>query len=238
MSECSWPMPFFDRFFPVLGSNFGLGALGIFQCLISTQILSHHVDDFTLVSAFFLFVLGCINMLLGLVFRETAKSYRSIRAWRAEARGILPSGTDKRPIFTKSTPAVSKIFSNHPRGQSISGPRVTVVRHDTSASEAPSWRSTEKVGYGFGRQGEKAAGLRGFILSKPEESLPRYMAHSPVPTSNAALSRHPSTSSSFYSKDVPREVPPPLPRRYHREDDEESDSRSGTPTFKSSKQVL
>ncbi|KAK7025323.1 hypothetical protein VNI00_016105 [Paramarasmius palmivorus] len=33
LSECSWPMSFFDRFFPVLGSNFGLGALGIFQCL-------------------------------------------------------------------------------------------------------------------------------------------------------------------------------------------------------------
>ena len=33
VSECSWPMSFFDRFFPVLGSNFGLGALGIFQCL-------------------------------------------------------------------------------------------------------------------------------------------------------------------------------------------------------------
>jgi len=166
-------------------------------------------------------------MLLGLVFRETAKSYRSIRAWRAESMGILPSGTDKRPIFTKSTP-----------GDYISGPRVTVVRQDTSASEAPSWRSTEKVGYGFGRQGEKAAGLRGFILSKPEESLPRYVAHSPAPTSNSSLSRHPSTSSSFYSKDVPREVPPPLPGRYHREDDEESESRSGTPTFKSSKQVL
>lgn len=225
-------MPFFDRFFPVLGCNFGLGALGIFQSLISTQILSHHVDDFTLVSAFFLFVLGCINMLLGLIFRETAKRYRSIRAWREEARGILPSETDKRPFFASSAPAVFKGFS---------GPQVTVVRHDTNTSEAPSWRSTEKAGYGFGRQGEKAAGLRGFILSKPEESLPRYAAHSPAPTSNASLSRHPSSvsaSSSFYSKDVPREVPPPVPGRYRHEDDEESDSRSGSPTFKSSKQVL
>jgi hypothetical protein len=33
VSEISWPMSFFDRFFPVLGSQFGLGALGIFQGL-------------------------------------------------------------------------------------------------------------------------------------------------------------------------------------------------------------
>jgi hypothetical protein len=33
LSEVSWPMFFFDRFFPVLGSQFGLGSLGIFQGL-------------------------------------------------------------------------------------------------------------------------------------------------------------------------------------------------------------
>lgn len=33
LSEVSWPMAFFDRFFPVLGSQFGLGSLGIFQGL-------------------------------------------------------------------------------------------------------------------------------------------------------------------------------------------------------------
>ena len=38
LSEISWPMAFFDRFFPVLGSDFGLGALGIFQGL---YVLTH-----------------------------------------------------------------------------------------------------------------------------------------------------------------------------------------------------
>src|SRR5260221_5824557 len=33
LSEMSWPMSFFDHFFPVLGSQFGLGPLGIFQGL-------------------------------------------------------------------------------------------------------------------------------------------------------------------------------------------------------------
>ena len=30
------------------------------------------------------------------------------------------------------------------------------------------------AGFGFGRQGEKAAGLKGYLISKPVESLPRY----------------------------------------------------------------
>jgi len=33
LSEVGWPSSFFDRFFPVLGAGFGLGALGIFQGL-------------------------------------------------------------------------------------------------------------------------------------------------------------------------------------------------------------
>ncbi|KAJ3978937.1 hypothetical protein F5890DRAFT_1647629 [Lentinula detonsa] len=65
LSECSWPISFFDHFFPVLGSGFGTGALVIFQ--IGAQILSHHVDEFALVSAFFLFSLSCLNTLIGQV---------------------------------------------------------------------------------------------------------------------------------------------------------------------------
>ena len=33
LSEIGWPMSFFNRFFPVLGSDFGLGAVGVIQCL-------------------------------------------------------------------------------------------------------------------------------------------------------------------------------------------------------------
>lgn len=33
LSEVGWPAAFFDRFFPVLGKDFGLGALGVIQCL-------------------------------------------------------------------------------------------------------------------------------------------------------------------------------------------------------------
>jgi hypothetical protein len=33
LSEVGWPMKLFDRFFPILGSEFGLGPVGIIQIL-------------------------------------------------------------------------------------------------------------------------------------------------------------------------------------------------------------
>ncbi|GLB34626.1 hypothetical protein LshimejAT787_0201910 [Lyophyllum shimeji] len=192
LSEIGWPAPFFDRYFPVLGDGFGLGALGIFQCLISTQILSHHVDDFTLVAAFFLFSIGCVNMLLGLVFRESSKERRSITSWRAEAKGVLPTHTDSRPAFVHASPSVvSRQFTGETKSD----------RPDTA--EFATWKGTEKAGYGFGRQGEKAAGLRGFILQRPEESLPRYVTPPPQhrrdDEHHVNLSRSPSSASSSSS---------------------------------------
>ncbi|KAJ6622887.1 hypothetical protein B0H10DRAFT_1944214 [Mycena sp. CBHHK59/15] len=167
LSELGWPAVFFDKYFPVLGADFGLGALGIFQCLIGAQILSHHVDDFTLVSAFFLFSIGCLNMLLGLIFREGAKTKRSIRAKRNANKGIIAN--DIRPPFVHASPqAVANVFTG-------------ATEKSVDDYSFASWKSTDKANYGFGRQGEKAAGLRGFMLQRPEESLPRYA--SPTPTS-------------------------------------------------------
>jgi len=182
LSEIGWPSAFFDRFFPVLGSNFGLGALGIFQGLIGAAVLSQHVDDFTLVSAFFLFVLGCMNMLLGLIFRESAKSRRSVTSWREEAKGILPTTnvdlnrTGSGRSFTSST-----LYEEKSR----------------DLAEFGAGRSNSRAGYGFGRQGEKAAGLKGFLISKPLETLPRYAAR---PTSAPSQSsRAPSPEPRFAS---------------------------------------
>jgi len=152
LSEIGRPMfieNFFAKYFPVLGRDFGLGALGIFQTLLGAAILSHFVDDFALVSAFFLFSIGCLNMFLGLLFRASAKSHRSILSWREEKQGTLPRHN------TGSTAQV----------HFMDGP--------SDMSRAPSMAS-QKAGYGFGRQGEKAANLKGFMISKPVESLPRY----------------------------------------------------------------
>ncbi|KAJ7585018.1 hypothetical protein C8J56DRAFT_789259 [Mycena floridula] len=156
LSEFGWPAAFFNRFFPVLGKDFGVGALGVIQCLIGAAVLSHHVDDFTLVAAFFLFSLGCLNILVGLIFRESAKSKRSVTSWREQAKSTLPThvaGLDIRSATPHSS-IFSDKHSDHSRASSFSG----------------------KPSMGFGRQGEKAAALNGYFISKPVESLPRYAA--------------------------------------------------------------
>ncbi|KAH7914028.1 hypothetical protein BJ138DRAFT_1144757 [Hygrophoropsis aurantiaca] len=188
LSEVGWPSAFFDRFFPVLGPSFGLGALGIFQGLIGASVLSQHVDDFTLVAAFFLFTLGCLNMLLGLIFRESAKSRRSITAWRDESKGVLPTAHITTPVdlnraaSSSSTPSFSSsIYAEKTR----------------DLAEFGAGRSNSgRAGYGFGRQGEKAAGLKGFLISKPLESLPRY---APRPTSAPSTSSRSETPEPHFT---------------------------------------
>jgi hypothetical protein len=142
LSECGWPMSAFDRFFPVLGTSFGLGPLGVFECLIGATILSHFVDDFTLVAAFFLFSLGCLNILLGLIFGVKARQKRSFRAWRSDPDDVLPPVSEKRPEFT----GPNSTFM-HP----IFGPR-------KGQSNAPPLATS---GHGFGSDAEKFAALKG-----------------------------------------------------------------------------
>jgi len=151
LSEIGWPLSFFNRYFPVLGSDFGLGPLGVMQCLLGAAILSHHVGDFSLVSAFFLFSVGCLNIFLRLIFRENAKIKRSVTSWREQAKGVLPPPV-QRAASSASTLFNSSLFSEKGPSNERKG------RFD---------------GYGFGRQAEKKAGLKDFI-TRPVESLPRY----------------------------------------------------------------
>ncbi|KAJ7095894.1 hypothetical protein B0H15DRAFT_921179 [Mycena belliarum] len=153
LSEIGWPAAFFNRFFPVLGDDFGLGALGIIECLLGAAILSHHVDLFSLVAAFFLFAIGCINMLAGLIFRQSAKTKRSITAWREHAKSALPThiaGVDISPVVAAGPSLVSSVFKQD------------------KATRA------EDPGHGFGPEGEREAGRKGFRLSRPVASLLRH----------------------------------------------------------------
>ncbi|KAJ7935609.1 hypothetical protein B0H13DRAFT_1948853 [Mycena leptocephala] len=152
LSEFGWPATFFNRFFPVLGEDFGLGALGIIECLLGAAILSHHVDEFSLVAAFFLFAIGCLNMLAGLIFRQSAKSKRSITSWREHGKNSLPThvvGVDIRPVAAAAPSLTPSVFKSE----------------------------ETNTGYGFGRHGERTAGLKGYLISKPVESLPRYASN-------------------------------------------------------------
>jgi hypothetical protein len=105
---------------------------------IGAAILSHHVDKFAQVAAFFLFSVACLNMTLGLIFREHAKPKRSIRAWRTgDDAGNLPmhTGDLAAPRFRPSL---------------FGGKRVETSDGDEKSN-----------GLGFGRKGEKQAGLKG-----------------------------------------------------------------------------
>jgi len=163
LSELGWPAAFFNRFFPVLGNEFGLGAMGVFQCLIGAAVLSHFVDDFALVSAFFLFALGCLNIVVGLIWRESAKSKRSITTWRDMDKPVLPVHVTG--------------FSTHSSVSSLG------EKNGDVSDDSLFMNSTGKPGMGFGRQGEKAAATRGFTITPPMESLPRYI---PRPGSSGA----------------------------------------------------
>ena len=175
LSELGIATRFFEKFFPVLGRNFGLGPIGLIQCLyvhtlliqlfsaklisddsIGAAILSHHVDHFTLVSAFFLFSLGCVNILVGLIWRESAKAKRSVTEWRESKEEALPrTNKDLRPIMS-SNRVLGPPPSYHKTGSSI-GEKSAVLDPDTAP--AIKWS-----GYGFGRQGEKAAAKGGNVL--------------------------------------------------------------------------
>jgi len=159
LAELGIPAKFFNKFFPVLGENFGLGALGLFQMLLGAAILSHHVNTFTLVSAFFLFSIGCLNVFLGLIFRESAKLKRSVTSWKEHAKSALP--THIGPVNVSSVtknPFVAQMTGNSFSSKGTSG-----------CDEKGSFASK-----GFGRQAEKFAEAQGFILQKPVEALPRY----------------------------------------------------------------
>ena len=128
---------------------------------IGAAILSHHVDDFALVSGFFLFSIGCLNILIGLIFRgEKGKAKRSVTSWRDHAKSVLP------PPVQRAASSASTLW-----GPTFSEKKGSMK--DIGARFA---------GYGFGRQGEKEAGKKGFLISKPVEALPRYAPRARVST--------------------------------------------------------
>jgi hypothetical protein len=143
---------------------------------IGASILSHHVDDFTLVSAFFLFAIGCINaILIGLIFRDSARAKRSLLSWKETSKkSVLPAPVQIAANLTGTNSIVSAAgtyIGGHSHSSSVASQPSMV---GANLSPAVSFSSTSKAGLGFGRQGEKAAAAAGFLISKPIATLPRY----------------------------------------------------------------
>jgi len=152
-SEIGWPNAFFARFLPFLSDEHGVTAIGVLECLIGAQVNSHAVDDFPMVAAFLLFSIGCLNLILALVFGKAVKSHRSILSWRQ--RDILPKtsadlarAASQKTHSSPAWSAGSDIFNEKP--------------HYTDG-----YHSASPPGYGFGKQGEKKAAYEGYLVSKP-----------------------------------------------------------------------
>jgi len=176
ISETDLLTGFFDAYFPILGSKFGTGALGVIQCLLGAAVLSHHVDEFSLVSAFFLFSLGCLNILVGLVYREKAKLYRYIFKF--------PDDEDVLDGVATSPRTLTLATGDPEKGLGASG----AVRSGSTASSAS--------GKGFGRQATKEVAMQGYTLRKPEESVPPYAPKPARPESNVSNLSSPSQYTS------------------------------------------
>ena len=172
-------MKFFEKYFPVLGNGFGVGALGVIQCLLGAAVLSHHVDDFALVSAFLLFSVGCLNIVVvsilygslcglasqmfsrdqqGLIFRERVKQKRTMQTWNDRFQDLLPTATGGRtaPFAVKTLHTGSTTFSQpHPshlsQSNTLYSQHSRALSHD--ADVKPMNSMTEKqamFGYGYG----------------------------------------------------------------------------------------
>jgi hypothetical protein len=160
LSEIGWPQSFFLTYFPVLGRDFGTGALGVIQCLVGAAVLSHYVTTFALVSGFFIFVIGCINILVGLIFRAGAKTKRSLTAWKDHAKSALP--THVGPVNVKS-------MMTSPQPTFLSTMYTGSSNNDEKKAYSQESVNSEKTGFGFGRQAEKSAALKGlppFVLGR------------------------------------------------------------------------
>jgi len=165
-AEFGFPRKLFELFIPVLGPAHGLGCLGVFQALIGAQVLSHYCDRFPQVTSWLLFIVGCINIIAGVWFKSEAKPKRLIFSWEN-----VSSTTPQ----TRMAATAWDMVTEKRNGSD------TLSRSTSQHSEAPLVPESSSApgarfgGFGFGRQGEKAAADRGFKISKPLQSLPRYV---------------------------------------------------------------
>ncbi|KGB77660.1 hypothetical protein I307_03527 [Cryptococcus deuterogattii 99/473] len=173
LSEVGAPRCLFETYIPILGPAYGLGCLGVFQALIGAQVLSHYCDLFPQVSSWLLFIVGCFNILVGIFLREGAKKKRLVFSWEN-----LSSLTPQTRMAVTAWDMVTEKNGSKSPSESYKPPRVS--RQNTRDSESPLLPVDSTApgarfgGFGFGRQGEKAAADRGWKINRPVDALPRY----------------------------------------------------------------
>ena len=166
LAELGFPQSFFINFLPVLGPGHGVGILGAMQVFLGAAVLSHHVPTFALVSAFFLFAVGCLNIILGLVFRSKIHERRAILSWRNKAPALPKHVERAATVASVASDVASSIFGSKKSSD--------VEKGDMHYQDEKAARG---FGHGFGRKAEETAKLKGFVISKPVETLPKYAAN-------------------------------------------------------------
>ncbi|CAH7690821.1 hypothetical protein BY996DRAFT_6418536 [Phakopsora pachyrhizi] len=72
----------FDEYLAVLGSNFGVGAIGFIEIYIASTLLSKNLTKLNnkigLASGWILFLIGLINLILGMIFGKHIRNKRSL----------------------------------------------------------------------------------------------------------------------------------------------------------------
>ncbi|KAF8598574.1 hypothetical protein BDV93DRAFT_609760 [Ceratobasidium sp. AG-I] len=163
LSEFGWPEAFFVNFLPVLGPDHGVGILGAMQVFLGAAVLSHHVPTFALVSAFFLFSIGILNILLGLIFRSSIKERRMILSWRNKAP----------PQVERAASAISAASDLYSHAKDHYGSKKSdLEKGEKGAHQGGAARKS--FSFGFGRQGGLKAEFAGYTISKPMETVPKY----------------------------------------------------------------
>jgi len=136
------PLPrisaFLDRWFAPLGPSHGVGWLGAIMLWIAAGVLSHHVNTFSLVSAWLLFVLGVFNLCFGLVFGSTIRQIRAIMS------GGNSSPLDKIP--TKISSPMNKIPTKMGKSQSSYQESSISFSHPTLEPQAPLYQPPSQTG--------------------------------------------------------------------------------------------
>ncbi|KAG8731961.1 hypothetical protein FRC11_001322 [Ceratobasidium sp. 423] len=178
LAELGWPQAFFKNFLPVLGPDHGVGILGAMQVFLGAAVLSHHVPTFALVSAFFLFSIGLLNIILGLVFRSGIHARRALLSWRNKAPSALTDKVDRATTAVNYATDMYSHFRSNSRASDLEKQPVHDEKHGEWESHSQKSHSEEKSqpfgGLGFGRKGQENAEKKGFVISKPLESLPKY----------------------------------------------------------------
>jgi hypothetical protein len=119
-----------------------------------------------------------LNIILGLVFRSGIHSRRAILSWRNKAPSALTDKVDRATDAVSYASDVYSSFRSHSRNSDVEKqPLHHDEKHadwDIRSQKSESEKSQPFGALGFGRKGQETAEKKGFVISKPLESLPKY----------------------------------------------------------------